>query len=573
MKDEEKTNDQLINELLLLRQRIAKLEKGERDRMRAEEALRNSQERLNLALKSSRAGTWDRDIVADKATWDEHLHALFGLDPGTFSGKLQDFLGMVHPDDRERVRDEMTAAMDGLVDYSTTYRVIQPDSSVHFIADRGKVYHDAAGRAVRMIGVNLDITELHQVTEALKESEQQLKDIINFLPDATFVIDTKGQVIAWNKAIEEMTGIKAADMLGKSNYEYALPIYGERRPILIDLVLQPQEEVKIRYESLERKESVLAGEAYMAPIKRGKAYLFGTASILCDSKGNVVGAIESIRDITQRKQAEEELGRYRDHLEELVKERTAELAKTNEELTHQIEERRRAEDALKEASEKLKHFAYSVAHDLKSPAIGVYGLTKRLSKHAKDVLDEKGRTYCDQILRISEHIAALVDKVNVYIATKEARLSIETINIAEILHMLKDEFSVQLSIRQIDWLEPETTVEIKADRLCMLRAFRNFVDNSLKYGGERLSKIWTGYEESEDFHIFSFSDNGKGLKEEDSEKIFGAFQRNETSRGVEGTGLGLAIVKEIAEQHGGRVWVEPRGKKGITFYISISKNL
>ena len=169
---------------------------------------------------------------------------------------------------------------------------------------------------------------------------------------------------------------------------------------------------------------------------------------------------------------------------------------------------------------------------------------KTTEQTCKDVLDEKGRSYCDQILKASEHIAALVDKINVYIATKEARLSIETINIAEILHMLKDEFSAQLSIRQIDWLKPETRIEIKADRLCMLRAFRNFVDNSLKYGGERLSKIWTGYEESEDFHIFSFSDNGKGLKEEDSEKIFGAFQRNETSRGVEGAGLGLTIVRK-----------------------------
>ena len=122
-----------------------------------------------------------------------------------------------------------------------------------------------------------------------------------------------------------------------------------------------------------------------------------------------------------------------------------------------ITDRKQAEKALEESSQKLKLFAYSVAHDLKSPAIGVYGLTKRLSKHAKDVLDEKGRTYCDQILKASEHIAALVDKINVYIATKEARLSIETINIAEILQMLKDEFSARLSIRQIDWLKPETS--------------------------------------------------------------------------------------------------------------------
>jgi light-regulated signal transduction histidine kinase (bacteriophytochrome) len=235
--------------------------------------------------------------------------------------------------------------------------------------------------------------------------------------------------------------------------------------------------------------------------------------------------------------------------------------------------RKQAEQALQESSQKLKLFAYSVAHDLKSPAIGVYGLSKRLSKNYKDVLDDKGRSYCDQILRTSEHIAALVDKINVYIATKEARLSIDWINIQEIFQTLKDEFSARLSLRQIEWLEPETGVEIKADRLSMLRAFRNFVDNSLKYGGERLSTIWTGYEETEDFHIFSFSDNGKGLKEDDPEKIFGAFQRNETSRGVEGAGLGLTIVKEIAEQHGGKVWVKPRRKKGITFYLSISKNL
>jgi light-regulated signal transduction histidine kinase (bacteriophytochrome) len=238
-----------------------------------------------------------------------------------------------------------------------------------------------------------------------------------------------------------------------------------------------------------------------------------------------------------------------------------------------ITDRKKAEKALEESSQKLKFFAYSVAHDLKSPATGVYGLTKRLSKHARDVLDEKGRTYCDQIMKVSEHIAALVEKINMYIATKESALLIETINISEIVRMLRDEFSTQLSLRRIDWLAPESEVEIKADRLSILRIFRNLIDNALKYGGESLTRISIGYEDSESLHIFSVSDNGKGLKEADSEKIFGLFQRNETSRGVEGAGLGLAIVKEIAEQHGGRVWVEPRGKKGITFYVSISKNL
>ncbi|MGA2940232.1 MAG: ATP-binding protein [Syntrophobacteraceae bacterium] len=200
-------------------------------------------------------------------------------------------------------------------------------------------------------------------------------------------------------------------------------------------------------------------------------------------------------------------------------------------------------------------------------------MTKRLHKQSKDVLDEKGRNYCEQILKISEHIAALVEKINVYIVTKEARPLFEKINIKEILKMLKDEFSAQLNIRRIEWFDPESDIEIKGDRLSILRVFRNIVDNALKYGGERLSKIWIGHEETEGFHIFSIADDGKGLKGMDAEKIFGLFQRHETSRGVEGAGLGLAIVKEIAQQHGGQVWVQPAAKKGTTFCISISKNL
>jgi PAS domain S-box-containing protein len=242
-------------------------------------------------------------------------------------------------------------------------------------------------------------------------------------------------------------------------------------------------------------------------------------------------------------------------------------------LAFDLTERKRAEEALQDSSQKLKLFAYSVAHDLKSPTIGVYGLTKRLSKYARDVLDEKGRSYCDQILKLSEHIAALVEKINIYIATKETAPLIETANITEIFRMLRDEFSTQLSLRKIYWYAPESELEIRADRLSILRIFRNLIDNALKYGGDSLTRISIGYEDSEKFHIFFVSDNGKGLKDSDSEKIFGLFQRNETSRGVEGAGLGLTIVKEIAEQHGGKVWIESKIKKGTTFYISISKNI
>jgi light-regulated signal transduction histidine kinase (bacteriophytochrome) len=187
------------------------------------------------------------------------------------------------------------------------------------------------------------------------------------------------------------------------------------------------------------------------------------------------------------------------------------------------------------------------------------------------MLDEKGKIYSNQILRLSEHIAALVEQINVFIATKETPLLLEQIDLKNLLLILRDEFSARLSVRQIDWLEPECTVDFWADRLAILRVFRNLIDNALKYGGDQLSKIWIEYEESEDFHIFSVGNDGAECKEMDPEKIFGPFQRHESSKGTEGTGLGLTIVKEIAERHGGKVWVTPRCQNATTFHMSIAK--
>ena len=277
------------------------------DRKRAEGSLRDSQERLTLALESSQAGIWDKDLIDDRSIWDDYHHFLFGLAPGTFSGKSEDFISMVHPDDRYRVKDEMAAAIRGDAEYSTTYRVIWPDGTVRFLADRGKVYRDITGRAVRMAGISWDITELKRTEAALRESQRQLADIINFLPDATLVIDVEGKVVTWNRAMEETTGVKAQDILGKGNYEYALPFYGERRPILIDFTLKPEDELELRYRGFKRKDNAIQAEACLVDARGGKVHLFGKASVLRDSKGNVLGAIESIREITDRKRAEEAL--------------------------------------------------------------------------------------------------------------------------------------------------------------------------------------------------------------------------------------------------------------------------
>jgi PAS domain S-box-containing protein len=239
-----------------------------------------------------------------------------------------------------------------------------------------------------------------------------------------------------------------------------------------------------------------------------------------------------------------------------------------------ITERKHIEETLKESSEKIKLFAYSVTHDLKSPAVALYGLTKRLHKDYADILDEKGQRYCEQILGAAEQIAALVEKINVFISTKEAPLTIERLKLKEVLQVIREEFSTQLNIRGTKWLEPDDIPEIKADRLSVIRAFRNLVDNALKYGGEALSEIGIRYKESGESQILSIKDNGIGLKEKDSDQdIFAPFIRRRTSKGIEGSGLGLTIVREIAVKHGGQVWLEPGQERGITFYVSIPRNL
>jgi signal transduction histidine kinase len=267
------------------------------------------------------------------------------------------------------------------------------------------------------------------------------------------------------------------------------------------------------------------------------------------------------------------LQKARDELELRVEERTMELAQTNGELRKEVVERKRIEDALRESSEKLKFFAYSVMHDLKSPAIGVHGIANLLQRHYMESLDERGKTYCDQILRASRHIATLVDRINIFIATKENPLVFEEINLKEVLEAVREEFDNELCTRGIAWREPDScSIDIHADKLSMVRVFRNLVANALKYGGENLGEIRIGYERAADSHVFSVSDNGVGIKREDCERIFEVFERVAGSRQVEGAGLGLAIVREIAERHGGKVWVEPGEPGGTTFYVSFSRS-
>ena len=173
-----------------------------------------------------------------------------------------------------------------------------------------------------------DITKIKQIENELRETSQKLQNIIDFIPDPTFVIDNQGKVIAWNHAIEDLTGTSASSIIGLGDHSYALPIYGNKRPILVDFIFENADEVKDKYRFLKRDGKKIIAETYVKKMReRENIYLWAVAAPLYDSYGNLTGAIESIRDITERIKLEQELNKNNE-----------ELARSNEEIAAQNEE-------------------------------------------------------------------------------------------------------------------------------------------------------------------------------------------------------------------------------------------
>jgi len=176
-----------------------------------------------------------------------------------------------------------------------------------------------AGDIVFIIEQLRDITDHKQAEDALRESEQRLADIIDFLPDATFAVDEAGLVIAWNRAMEEMTGVDRNDMIGQGDHAYTIPFYGVRRQQLLDLLDKDDNEIASNYQYVQRLGNILYAETFTPALRQGKgAYVWATAGAIFDDQGNRIGAIESIRDITERKLEEEKLQNNLKFLETLI---------------------------------------------------------------------------------------------------------------------------------------------------------------------------------------------------------------------------------------------------------------
>jgi len=267
------------------------------ERKKAEKALLLSEEQYRILVETAKEGIWK--IEHDVTTYvNKAMADMLGYTPEEMMGRsIYDFM---FEEDIPALKERLKKREKG-IDEVYEDRRKKKDGSELWAIISAKAIIDEQGNYIGSFAMYTDITERKKAEQKIVNQQKQLMDIITYIPDPTLVIDAHGVVIAFNKAMEELTGVKAEDIIGKGNYEYALPLYGKRRPILIDLALHYDDEIVKNYTYVKREGNVLIAETTIDNFRGKKVYLWGKASPLYDSDGNLIGAIETIRDITEQK--------------------------------------------------------------------------------------------------------------------------------------------------------------------------------------------------------------------------------------------------------------------------------
>ena len=263
----------------------------------------SEQDRLNLALSSAEMGTWDWDLPADSMWWDERMHALFGLPPNAFRGCYEDFLKLIHEEDRDRIRAEFAQAISTHTGVDTEFQISWPsDKSVHVVRIRSKVHGDSTAKIERIVGVAWDITERRETELALAKERNLLTTLMENLPQRIYFKDLNSRFIAGSRALAEWHGRKdPSEMIGLSDHdlfshEHAEGALADEREII---------RTGIPIVDYEERETW--------PDKED-TWVSTTKMPLRNAEGKVIGTFGISRDITEKKRAAEKLARLAEEL-------------------------------------------------------------------------------------------------------------------------------------------------------------------------------------------------------------------------------------------------------------------
>ncbi len=243
----------------------------------------------------------------------------FGYAPDYFIQSGVKFSDIIAEEDRERVSQAAHTYANQQVDqFMLEFRIKTQDGQLRWVNVYFIASYDSDGQTTDFRGILLDVTERKEIEFARQNAETILHDLINTLPDPALAINLQGEVIYWNQLMEVLTEIPADQILGKNGYIYGEIFYGEPRPLLVNLIVEDQQDqIRQYYPAAEIKNQTISTEAEL-PNFRGGMTVWVNVRPLFDARGNKIGAIETVRDITSRKRIEIELQKKTDHLDGII---------------------------------------------------------------------------------------------------------------------------------------------------------------------------------------------------------------------------------------------------------------
>jgi PAS domain S-box-containing protein len=418
---------------------------------------------------------------------------------------------------------------------------------------------DEKGDVQYLVFALQDVTERKKAEEELRKASLHARRLIEASLDPLVTINAGGKITDVNLATELATGVSREDIIGSDFSDY----------------FTEPDKAREGYQKVFTKGYV---KDYPLAIRHTSGRVMDVlynATIYKNEAGEVEGAFAAARDLTEQKKTEEELAHHREHLEDLVKERTEQLEETNRYLGKEIAIRKQAEKELEELMEELKRsnadlqqFAYAASHDLQEPLRVVAGFVKLLEKRYQDKLDEKADEYIQYAIEGVKRMQMLIKDLLAFsqVGTKGKTFSPVNCSVAleqaiYNLHSAIEESGAEITYDLLPTLD--------GDLSQLTSLFQNLLGNAIKFRGRKRLKVHISAERKEAEWTFSVRDNGIGIDPKYAGRIFVIFQRLHTRDEYEGTGIGLAVCKKIVERHGGRMWVESEDGKGSTFFFTM----
>ncbi|EKD40162.1 MAG: hypothetical protein ACD_75C00157G0004, partial [uncultured bacterium] len=418
------------------------------------------------------------------------------------------------------------------------------------------VFRDSTGTACGIIGVMIDISERKQIERMVQESEQRLAQIIQGNSIATFVIDRDHTITHWNTACENLLETAAADMIGTK--KQWMPFYAAARPVLADVVVDrmPEEHIQQLYSKCKRS-SIIDGayeaEGFFSRLGRKGKWLFFTAAPLKDAEGNIVGAIDTLQDISANKHAEE-------------------MMKTARTL---------AEDSNRAKSE----FLAAMSHEIRTPMNAIIGMTGLMQESA---LTGQQQHYLKVVQTASEHLLILIDNVFDFskIEAKKLELLEAPFNLQELVVDTVAMFEYQTEQKGLHLscnVDPNIPAYVCGDFQRLRQILVNLIGNAQKFTKKGRIDVHVALvsatENSREAPpsqlvtlLFRVEDTGIGIPPSGQNKIFDSFTQLDGSfrRKNGGVGLGLTIAKQLVCLMGGKIQVESRPGSGSRFSFTVS---